>query len=65
MFGTTTLAEVKRKLIARLGYLPDLPKKNKGLAKPKEESANCEMSDVEKDLDAMMTELERSLENNM
>ncbi len=59
MFGTITLAEVNSKLIARFGCLPDLSDIRKKLAERRTESANHELSELEKELNARMDELER------
>jgi transcription-repair coupling factor (superfamily II helicase) len=61
MFGTTTLAEIKRKLIDRFGYLPDFSQKASTRRRKKADTTS-ELNEVEKELEEKLAELERDVE---
>ena len=61
MFGTTTLAEIKKKLIDRFGYLPDFSRKGMAAIRRKRPTPVHEMNELEKSLFAALDELEREV----
>jgi len=62
MFGTTTLAEIKKKLIDRFGYLPDLSPEAREARLREKPTPTSELNEIEKELEAKLAELEREVE---
>jgi hypothetical protein len=61
MFGTTTLAEIKKKLIDRYGCLPDFSAEARKVRQREEPPTTKDMSELEKSLFAVLDELDREI----
>ncbi|MBI2807876.1 MAG: hypothetical protein HYX68_23075 [Planctomycetes bacterium] len=61
MFGTTTLAEVKKKLINRFGSLPDFSAEARTARQRHRPAPIQDLSELEKSLFAALEELERKI----
>jgi hypothetical protein len=61
MFGTKTLAEIKKELIARYGYLPDFSRKGMAARRRERPTPLHELNDLERSLFAALDELEREI----
>ena len=64
MFGTKTLAEIKKELIARFGYLPDVSREAMSARLREKPTPINELNELEKSLLAALDELEREIKKS-